>query len=80
MGRLAYGLVSQHLRCNENQHFLFVGHLGTVLEQVANTRQISQQGHLGLAIAFSHLENTTDHDGAAVLNQHLSLNVLGVNG
>src|SRR6185369_7098568 len=60
--------VRDHLRCNEHQHFLFVGAAGFGLEQIAHRRKVAQQRYLRLVLGFRQFENTADHYRAAVLD------------
>ena len=48
------------------------------LEEVAEVGDVAQQRHLGDVVALGLLEDAADDDRAAVLDQHLGLDVLGV--
>ncbi|KRD15880.1 hypothetical protein ASE39_14185 [Acidovorax sp. Root267] len=58
---------------------MFIGLLGFCFEQITDSRDITQKWHLCLGIVLKQFKNTTNHDRAAILNQHLSLNVLCIN-
>src|SRR4051812_43262076 len=72
--------VAHHLRGDEDQHLLLAAGAAAVLEKVARHRDVAEQGHAGLVLGFGQLEDAADHHGAAVLHQHLGLDVLGVDG
>ena len=48
------------------------------MNRLPTTGQVAQQRHRGLVLGFGQLEDTADHHRAAVLHQHLRLDVLGV--
>src|SRR6185369_12706223 len=48
------------------------------LEEVAEIRHVAEPGHLGDVLAVLLLEDATDDDSTAVLDQDLSLDVLGI--
>src|SRR6478735_3993804 len=74
------GAFGHHLRRDEDEHFLLVRAAGPALEGIAHHRDVAQQRNARFAVALGQLEDAADDDRAAVLHQHLRLDVLGVDG
>ncbi len=72
------GSLCNHLRCNENQKFLFAGISGPRLEQVSDVGNITQEWNLTHGIVFLKFKNTANHNSTPVFHQHLRPDMLGI--
>jgi DNA polymerase V len=72
--------VVDHEGRDEQHKLVRVGHALAAAEHPIQTRHVAQQRHLAHAVLLVLREDAADHHRAAVLDQHLGLDVLGVDG
>src|SRR5512134_1215872 len=70
--------LGNHSRGDEDDEFRTVVDLRFVLEQPADDGQVTEERNFGHGRTVLLLVDSAEHDGAAVLDQHLGLNVLRV--
>ncbi len=72
--------VGDYLGRHENQQLPLFVLIGRLAEQSPQSGDITQQRHLGDIRLDSLLIDTTQHQGLAIIDQHLSGDGLGING